>query len=165
LSGKTLQFCWKEAKCKYYRSINTTFGRLGNYSYDNVILNLVNSQALPQLTYGIASSTLNKSGIKEPSRAYNSIFVKLFKIKDDNVIYQCQFYCGFLCFSMLYDYSRILFLDKLIRTGVMQRHCLVDKREFADFENLHRRYGIKVNDSKVDVKNKVWNAFKVFAGI
>jgi len=60
---------------------------------------------------------------------------------------------------MLYDFVRMSFLCKLIQSGVMQRCNLVDKRDFAEFEHLHKKCGIQATDSKSIIKKKVWNEF------
>jgi len=60
---------------------------------------------------------------------------------------------------MLYDFVRMSFLCKLIQSGVMQRYNLVDKRDFAEFEHLNKKYGIQATDSKSIIKKKVWNEF------
>ena len=159
ISGKNLQFCWKEAKCKFYRTVNSILGRIG-CSPINVILSLVKAQALPLLLYGISAATLSKSDMSSLSFAYNSIFVKLFNIKESETIRQCQFYSGYLTFNCLYDYYRLGFINNLLKTNKIKCDNSIDLPDIFEYERLGIQYGICNTDSISIMKNKIWKSFR-----
>ena len=70
--------CRKEVKSKFYCSVNTIFGRIGSTAPENVLLKLIESQALPILTYGTCAATLSVSDLRSLSYTYDSAFAKKF---------------------------------------------------------------------------------------
>ena len=112
--AKSFKCLWDESKSKFYCNCNVILGRLGTTAPANVVLKLISTQSVQNLLYGIASTSLNNSELKSFSHAYNSMFSKVFNSFDSHVISYCQFYSGHLCFNMLYDLQRYVFLSKLL---------------------------------------------------
>ena len=108
-SAKKLKFSWTNAKGKFFRSANIIFGRLGTKSSIDVILKLINTNAVSALLYGTAAITMNKSDLSDMTRAYDSTFAKLFKTSVTSIIRKCQYFCGYWPISMVYDYNRYNF--------------------------------------------------------
>ena len=86
---------WHEAKCNFFKALNSILGILGQNPSIDVCLSLVNSVCVPLLTYGISAIPLSNSELASFSNAYNCIFFKLFKTYDKNTIKQCQFFVVF----------------------------------------------------------------------
>ena len=53
------------------------------------LLKLINSTSLQKLIDGTAAKSFNKTELKELSNVYKSIFVKIFKTFDINIITSC----------------------------------------------------------------------------
>jgi hypothetical protein len=62
-SGRKFSCGFEKTKCKFYRATNSIFGKLEKLDNIPVTLNLVQSIALPSLTYGIEAINLNKTQI------------------------------------------------------------------------------------------------------
>ena len=90
-NAKRFKCYWSDAKRKFYCCSNTIFGKLGTMNNVSTLLKLINSTSLQKLIYGNAATSLNKAELKELSNVYNSIFVKLFKTFDINIITACQY--------------------------------------------------------------------------
>jgi hypothetical protein len=158
--SKIFKCDWVEPKNKYYRNCNVIFGRLGNSASTPVILKLVHSQGVQNLLYGISATTLSESEIKSFSHAYNSLFAKVYKTFDNKVINCCQYYSGYLCFDMLYELNRYLFLCKLLNRSHLDKQLEVDKSDYRDYLRLQAKYSFNVNDSPAAIKFKLWDKFK-----
>ena len=93
------------------------------------------------------------------SFAYNSIFVKLFNIKESETIRQCQFYSGYLTFNCLYDYYRLGFINNLLKTNKIKCDNPIDLPDILEYERLGIQYGICNTDSISIMRNKIWKSF------
>ena len=151
---------WRESKGKFYMSVNTILGRLGTNGSIDVILELIKSQAVPSLIYGIASSALTSSEIKSFCNAYDNIFRKIFHTYDCKIIAYCQWYCGFWPFQLLYNYHRFKFLDSLIKSNRLNRRADVDKADVLDYMNILNKYNIEDKDSNAKIRFRFWKYFE-----
>ena len=149
-----------DSKSKFYRSSNAILGRLGRSAPANVLLKLINTQGVPILLYGIPAVTLTEAELRNFSRAYNSIFSKIFETFDKNVIACCQYYSGYLCFNRIYDMHRYNFLDKLINNGCIFHRSEIDQLDYRDYVLLRVKYKFTPTDTKAKFKSKIWNNFK-----
>jgi len=94
--------------------------------------------------------------------AYNSVFNKLFKSFDSNVIMCCQFYSNCLCFEMLYEMNRYIFLSKLVHFNCLDSKSEIDKPDYRDYVAFQIKYGFKDTDSACQIRHRVWNYFKSY---
>ena len=120
-------------KSKFYCSVNTLLGRIGSSASENVLLKLLDSQALPVLLYGTCAATLSASDLKSLSYAYDSAFAKNFKTMCTSTIRFCQYYSGYLSFSLCYDLNRFKFLHNLMSTGKLSINCKVDDEDVREY--------------------------------
>jgi len=157
--SKTFKCVWDDAKSKFYCSSNVILGRLGTSAPSTVLLRLIYSQGVQNLLYGISAATLTKIERKSFSHAYNSVFAKIFNTYDNDVILNCQYYSGYLCFDRLYDLHRYLFLSKLFHNAFIDEKSVIDKIDFRDYCLLQNRYNFNWNDSIAMIKHKVWKSF------
>ena len=112
-SAKNFKCCFHEKKIKFYRSINGILGKLGSDPPINVTLSLVSSNCVPVLLYGLEALMLNKADTNTLSYPYNSVFMKLFKSFNKNIITLCQYYCGELPLEYLLHSRNLNFYSKL----------------------------------------------------
>ena len=138
---------------------NTILGRLGSNASIPVVLKLIYSQGVQQLLYGISATNLCKSDLLSFCHAYNSMYGKLFKTFDKKTILSCQYYCGYLCFDLLFDLQRYMFLSKLVSTGLLDDRRELDRLDYRDLLTLKSKYNLIINDSKFRIKQKFWDYF------
>ena len=159
-NSKTFKCNWDDVKKTFYCRTNIILGRLSTSAPANVLLKLINAHAVPNLLYGISATSLSENETKCFSHAYNSIFAKIFKTFDNNVITNCQYFSGYLPFEMLYDLQRYKFLHKLHKTACLTDKSVIDRNDYRDFLLLQFKYAFSLNDSDLVVKHKVWRSFK-----
>ena len=141
--GKKLKFNWDASRRNFYSSVNSILGKLGvNNDSTDVLFHLVKSKAVPYLTYGICTVNLSKQDLNKFNFAYNSVFSKVFKSFDNAVIKTCQYYCGFLSFEYMYEFSRLKFLQRLIDTNFLNEDHVLDTNDFKDYHYLKNKYAI-----------------------
>ena len=161
-NDKVFKCTWEDAKKKFYCNSNVILGRMSTTAPINVLLKLIDSQAVPHLLYGISATTLSSKDMKSFSYAYNSVFAKIFHSYDNTVILNCQYFSGSLPFNYLYDYHRYNFLNKLYCTKSISDKSEIDTFDIDDFLALQLKYKLKTNDSKHQVKYMIWKYFDNF---
>ena len=151
---------WDEAKGKFFKATNAVLGRIGTKATEDVILKLINSNAVPVLLYGTVATSLQKSDLNIFSNAYNSIFAKVFHSTNQTVIKQCQYYSGYWPLHLLYDYNRYNFLNKLVKSNSLVKGLELDSLDYRDYENMQSKYNIYRMDSIAKIKFKIWTFFE-----
>lgn len=152
---------WFDSRGSFYRAVNSILGSLGPNPRLDVILKLFQSTCVPILSYGISAISLSQTELRSLTYAYNSVFVKRFKIYNADTIEQCQFFCKFLPFYAYYDYLRFCFLrDKLNHSLLNPRSLFdVDKFDECDLFDLRvicNKYNLLTSCSKYQVKCMIW---------
>jgi len=150
---------WSSSKKAFFCSTNAILGRLGTSAPPSVLLKLINSVGTPSLLYGISTTTLNKSELISLKFAYDSVYHKIFKSFDKNVVLNCQFFSGYLPFAFLMDLNRLCFLSKLVNNNFLFDNYNLDRNDFNDYLSLMTKYHISPTDSKNLIKRKFWSAF------
>ena len=79
----------------------------------SVVLSLMNSCCTPILLYGLEALKLNVSIRNDIDFVYNTIFAKIFKVSDKNVISLCQYYTEYVPASCLLDLQRMNFFNSV----------------------------------------------------
>jgi exonuclease III len=105
-----------KAKTKFYRSSNAILSRLGNQRNPAVALNLIESVALPVLTFSLEALRLNKSEAVSIDHPWCRTFMKLYWTFDNSVVRECQMYGGFLPLTYLICIKQMSFINKLFFT-------------------------------------------------
>ena len=95
------------------------------------------------------------------SHAYDSMYCKIFRTFDSNIISQCQYYSGFLNFTILYELQRYNFLLNLLSNSIIDERAELDRNDYRDFCALKAKYKFEANDSKWTLKFKAWKIFEV----
>lgn len=156
---------WHEAKVKFYQSSNSILGKLGTNCSIDVLLTLINSHGLQNLLYAIAAMDLSARTLNSLNYAYNSVFAKIFRIRNPDIISQCQFFSGSLNFTLLYEMRRFCYLQKLIKCNRLSKCSDVDKSDFRSYCTIKAKYMLNDADSSKIVKRKIWDHFGNIVGL
>src|ERR1043165_3870305 len=156
---KKLSFCLREIKKSFYLKANTDLGRIGTNTSENLVLKLINSQGLQSLVYDTIALSLSKSELSCLDFAYNSIFVKLFKVKSLEYIKLCQYNSGCLPFTFVYELRRYNFLSDIIKRKILHKNLKIDECDYRDYYNLQLKYNLNSNVVGKSVTNQFWNRF------
>ena len=151
---------WREAKSKFYVTSNIIFGKLGANPPVEIALKLFMSQCLPSLTYGNVATGITRDECNKLSFVFNSIFVKLFNVKDKNNLLLCQYYTGVLSFELQYEFNRFLFLRKLIDNDLLCEKIECDEMDLQEFVLLKSKFSIHDFASVSFIKTCFWNFFE-----
>src|SRR5690349_1449522 len=87
------------------------------------------------------------------SCAYNNVFAKIFHTYENNVILNCQYFSSSLPFNYMYEYHRYNFLNKLLKTNLIDLGAEVDAIDIADYHCLQLKFCLNSENSKYQVKN------------
>lgn len=158
-AGKQFNCCFKDAKSKFYTGANTILGRLGTAAPASVLLHLINTQCLPSLLYGTVATGLSKVDLSSLNYAYNSVFVKIFKTSNPDIILNCQYYSGCFTVTLHYEYQRYMFLNKLMNDNKFVKNCRIDDPDMNDYNRIRCKYNLCHSDSRNSIRRKIWKVF------
>jgi hypothetical protein len=160
LKGNSLKFDWQEAKRKFFYTSNNIFSKLGSNPNIALALHIFLSKCIPLLTYAHPAICLSKKEIASLTFCYNTIYYKLFGVKDVTLINQCQFFTGVLSFELQYELSRLLFLKKLVSSNVVNSYVEADVNDIHEYDRLRLKFGVNDFDSNYCIKCKIWTFFE-----
>ena len=121
-----------------------------------VALSLARASCFPIILYGLPAIPLSQSEINNLAFVYNSVFVKLFNIKDPSSIALCQFYSNYWPFSVMYEFHRFCFLaSQFVNCDVCHVNS-PDHPDYLEMINLAAKYRFTCCDSKAMLKFKTW---------
>ena len=120
---------------------------MGSTSPVNFTLSLINNFCTPCLMFGLEACVLTKSQNNSLSYPYNSAFMKLFSTFDKDVVRQCQYYCGYLPFSYLFDLRVLSFYSNLKINNANPANILFKWFGYSEWSQLADRYKILYTDS------------------
>ena len=110
--------------------------------------------------YGLEAMRLSKTQINRLLFAYNSVFYKLFRSFNSNIILQTQYYTGHLNLASFIDLRTINFLNNLCTydyySPASHLFYLSGTNEWSETAN---KYNISTVDSYGQCKAKIWAAF------
>src|SRR3989442_3703456 len=155
-SGKNFTINWQAARSSFYKSINGILGVLGSRSSIQVVLALVRASCFPILTCALSTVSLSSSETSHFSFVYNSIFIKLFHVKEVNTIEQCQYFSHFWPFQALNDFLRFSFLANHFSHHSPCQSDAFDYPDFIELTQIAAKYNFSMLDSKACLKFKVW---------
>ena len=158
-SCKNFRCAWSGAKKKFFSSANAIVGKLGTKVANYVTLKLIYTNSIPALMYGTIATGLDRKDISELSRAYDSIYAKIFKSFNKDVILQCQYCSGFWPAEMFYKFHRFTFLDSLRRSGKISSKSVIDTPDCLEVKAIGKKYSICDEDSVNSIKYKFWRNF------
>src|SRR5271163_1653396 len=105
------------AKAKIFRAVglNGIFAKIGLRSPHNLILSLIDSFCIPVLLYGLEALNVSKYDLNSLNFVYSSVFCKIFNVKENLIIQQCQYYSGCLPSNCRIDLRTLNFFKGLGR--------------------------------------------------
>ena len=109
LAARTFTCDFHPAKNKFFRSLNGILGKIGNMSAIPLILKIVSTNCNPSLLYGLEACPVTKRQLKSLSYPFNSVFMKLFKTFNADIIRQVQYFSGYMPLSYTIDLRRLSF--------------------------------------------------------
>ena len=136
-AGPSFKCSLQGSKQKFYAASNSIFAKLGvDSNLFNVVLSLVDSCSVSTLLYGLEALGIKKAGFDTIDFVYDSIFAKIFNIREKCNIRQCQYATGFLPVSLRLDIRILNFYEglKFNKSGSMAANlfCLLDDRVYHD---------------------------------
>ena len=155
----------KQVKSNFYCCVNSILGRVPPSGDSTALLTLVMSKSIPKLLYGVDATSVSTSELKSLSHSYDSIFAKIFKTWNSNIIASCQYYTGHLPLEYKCAAIRFNFLNRC------KSHLNVNLKEYLDtfyskeVEKLCKLYNFNLGDSASIVKAKCWEHFKIRLGL
>ncbi len=165
VAAKTFQVCSHNAKIRYFQSLNSILGRIGDMEATALILSLTATNCLPILMYALEACHLSRAQIDSLTYAYNAVFVKIFKTFDREVIRNCQFYSGILPATLAYDLGRVRFLANLRERDDSPAGFLWRVVGSSELSDLCGKYGIVLPLSPPAIKKKFWEFFQQDLGL
>ena len=109
VSSKEFKCSIESAKKKFYKAANGIFSKIGNLQPD-VILSLIKSYRLPVLLYGVESVALNRAELTRLAHPMQTVFTKIFKTYNKDILNQCHYFMGCLPVNYIADERTLLFL-------------------------------------------------------
>ena len=123
------------------------------------MLSLVASFCVPVLTYGLNAFYLNKSSSQSLDRAYDSVFFKIFKVKDKTNLALCQFYCGYSSMSCQIDLLLLNFMDDIKKSNISLPAMLFTWFGRQEYQNIANKYNIQSNSGRNVRKSTIMQWF------
>jgi len=155
LSGRTFKCDNHPIRTKFFGALNSILSKIGTKTELNVSLSLLAKKCVPILMYSFESFNLTNKKITSFSNIYNSIFFKLFKTFNKEIIQQCQFYSGYLPFRCIYHHRCLNFLDKMNQTSLSSSNFLFYYNDRSALECLCTEYHIHPSKSKSQTTNQM----------
>lgn len=143
LSGRSFKCNIQKVKCKFFRAVNGVLGKISNFSAPMVVLSLIATFCVPVLTYGLNALYLNKSSKHSLDRAFDSVFYKLFKVKDQANLALCQIYCGYTPMSCQTDLLYLNFLEGVCKSQTTLPKLLFDWFGRQEYHDTMCKYDIR----------------------
>ena len=150
----------QSARQKFFKALNGIFAKIGTNGSPNVILSLVNSYCLPVLLYGTECLIGSQKIYNSLDNAYRTIFAKIFKTFDNDVIANCMYYCGMLPMHYTADIRKFKFYNSLLKASNFQVKLLFHRTGIREFEQLCNKYNLAANNTIHNLKRVMWRDFE-----
>jgi len=160
LSGMRFKINIQPAKQKFFRAANGILGKIACTKNPSVCLSLLNSFCTPILLYGLEALNLNKATRESLEFVFNSLFVKIFNIKDKEALSLCQWYMGYLPVSCVLDLKMINFHNDILCNKSDSLMFIIDKlAPSAELGLIIQKYSPTNWQSFLDVSHRVRKTF------
>jgi hypothetical protein len=146
---------------KYFRSLNSIYGKVGTRTEIRVLVQLLNSFCVPLLTYATEAITLYKSDYSRLEAAYSLAFSKIFNSYNAVTVRSRQFHCGSLLVCYQIDMKKINFLQKLAVSNNSTLKAIYIRCGFLEFHKLKAKYNLSAGFNKTELYLNVWKAFEL----
>ena len=144
----------------FYRSFNSVYSRVSGANVE-VIVSLVRSFCFPSLLYCIEALDLNKALLISLDTPLVHAFGKIFKTFDKVCLNYCMFFMNFLPPRFEYIFRKIKFLMKNLCSDNLLVLTLCKALGSNELSLLCEKFGISSEWNIVDIRDSIWNYFKV----
>ena len=73
VSGRAFKCSFDHSKCQFFKALNAVFSKVGRFTSEEVVLNLIRAKCLPVLLYGVESCPMMVRDKKSMEFTVNSI--------------------------------------------------------------------------------------------
>ena len=95
VSGRAFKCSFDHSKCQFFKALNAIFSKVGRFTSEEVVLNLIRAKCLPVLLYGVESCPMMVRDKKSLEFTVTRSLMKLFKTGSAAVVSECQFFSVF----------------------------------------------------------------------
>lgn len=95
IGGRSFKCSLDHAKCKFFRSFNCIFSRVGRFASEEVVLSLIRAKCLPCLLYAIEVCPLLARDKRSLEFTLTRLFMKIFRTGSSAVVEECQIFSNF----------------------------------------------------------------------
>lgn len=114
VSGRAFKCSFDHSKCQFFKALNAIFSKVGRFTSEEVVLNLIRAKCLPVLLYGVESCPMMVRDKKSMEFTVTRSLMKLFKTGSAAVVSECQNFFRFLPISNQIDIRTAKFLEKFM---------------------------------------------------
>ena len=90
ISGRAFKCSFDHSKCQFFKALNAIFSKVGRFTSEEVVLNLIRVKCLPVLLYGVESCPVMVRDKKSMEFTVTRSLVKSFKTGSAAVVSECQ---------------------------------------------------------------------------
>lgn len=154
-SAKIFTVNYQNSIHKYFRAVNSIFGKIGLNTSAPVISSMVETKCVPILSFACESFNINNSQWEKLDNAYLQAYFKIFKTYDKKIVNQCLYYSFQLPLSLQIVSRKLKFLANLNESN----NLLLCHLSSVDDELLllHIKYNL---NSNVSHKHSLWTHFE-----
>ena len=160
LAGKLVHCDFHPSKLKFFGATNGILGKLGCKSSLNVSLSILFAKCVPVLMFGLEAITVTSKDIAHLGNIFNSIFFKLFRTFDRDIIMQCQYYCGYLPFYYRFVSRKLSFLNNIRLGPDSSVKFLLHSVGQEEFRKLLTIHNIDIRARFCNFNKAMWICFK-----
>ena len=144
LSARTFKCNLQSVRHNFYRAANNILGKVKSNNNPAVVLSLTESFCTPVLLYGLEALNMSAASSNAIDFAYNSVFCKVFNVKESITISVCQYHSGFLPASCLLDLRRLKFFNGLLklRESLPSRLSQLTCNGHSEFDDIIIKYSL-----------------------
>src|SRR5467141_1116994 len=128
--------------------------------FTNFILKIVSTNCNPSLLYGLEACPVTKRQLKSLSYPFNSVFMKLFKTFNADIIRQVQYFSGYLPLSYVIDLRRLTFFHDLYYFDKSPAATLFFSMDMDEMMSLRNSYAIPEGASRGSLRGYILAKFK-----
>ena len=139
------------------RRLMLFFCKVGRYTSEEVVLNLLRTKCLPVLLYGVAACPLLVRDRKSLDFTITRSFMKFFRTGSVTVVTDCQKFSYFLPVTYQIDIRTVKFLQKFQSSDNHICNLFSEKAE-TGVKNIFSQYGSQIHNV-YDPKNFFENTF------
>ena len=159
VSANSFKCTLQAARQNFFKALNGIFAKIGTKASPAVVLSLVNSYCLPVLLYGTEALSINNKLRNYLDNAYRSVFAKIFCTFNNEVLLQCQFYCGVLPIGYTVDIRALQFYYSLMSTSNFYVKLLFLKMGNDELNQIRKKYELRT-DFLYQLKTVMWSRFE-----